>query len=379
VSFIRKHHFGLPTSKQSGKQSKSDPAFHVVFLSSITAQARPFPYHSAQILKCETPGKNRLDASTASVTGVEVNSPSATLLVTVMLILFSGILCDSKWRITEMQKTIRFGIAPRHRAAIVGASLFVFGAATFAQTVPSADELVSKNTEALGGSEKIRAIQSIKASGRLIHPSGAEFPLTIYLKRPGLMRMEVNVQGKSMIQTFDGNDTWSIGPMNGSEEPRKGDETELQRAREDADAMIGGDLFDYKVKGSKLEFAGNEDVDGRPAYKLKLVTRYGTVKYIYLDTATFLEIKTVTIRSHNGREMMPEEYPSDYKPVAGVMIAHSEGLRGETQAKMVFDKIEANVVMEDSLFKPGVPTADGAPKKTPPARVTSDSGHSTRL
>ena len=32
---------------------------------------------------------------------------------------------------------------------------------------------------------------------------------------------------------------------------------------------------------------------------------------------------------------------------------------------MVFDKIEANVVMEDSLFKPGVPTADGAPKKTP--------------
>jgi hypothetical protein len=62
--------------------------------------------------------------------------------------------------------------------------------------------------------------------------------------------------------------------------------------------------------------------------------------------------------------MMPEEYPSDYKPVAGVMIAHSEGLRGETPAKMVFDKIEANVVMEDSLFKLRVLTADGAAKKT---------------
>src|SRR5712691_1508824 len=105
-----------------------------------------------------------------------------------------------------MQRIILSGVVPGHRAATVGALLFVLRTATLAQTVPSVEELVNKNTAAVGGSEKIRAIQAIKASGRLINPGGMEFPLTIYLKRPGLVRMDLNVQGKSIIHAFDGSE-----------------------------------------------------------------------------------------------------------------------------------------------------------------------------
>jgi len=263
-----------------------------------------------------------------------------------------------------MQRTISSGVAPGHRAVIVGALLFVLRAGAFGQAIPSVDELVNKNIAALGGSEKIQAIQAIKASGRLINRGGMEFPLTIYLKRPGLKRIDVNVQGKSIIHAFDGSDTWTINPLTGSEEPKKGDESELQRARESADEMFAGDLFDYKAKGSKLEFAGNEEAHGRPAYKLKLVSRYGTVKYIYLDAETFLEIKTMTIRSHAGPETGIEEYPSDYRPVAGVMIAYSSELqKGGEVLIMSFDKMEANLAMEDALFKFPVVSAAGAPEK----------------
>src|SRR5882672_5532711 len=71
------------------------------------------------------------------------------------------------------------------------------------------------NVVILGGSEKIRAIQAIKASGRLINRGGMEFPLTIYLKRPGLTRMDANLHGKSIIHAFDGTDTWTINPLTG--------------------------------------------------------------------------------------------------------------------------------------------------------------------
>ena len=184
------------------------------------------------------------------------------------------------------------------------------------------------------------------------------------MRGSGHQRPQRGPQGKSIIHAFDGSDTWTINPLTGSEEPKKGDESELQRARESADEMFAGDLFDYKAKGSKLEFAGNENAQGRPAYKLKVVTSSGTVKYVYLDAETFLETKTMTIRSHAGPETGIEEYPSDYRPVAGVMIAYSsELLKGGEVLKMVLDKVEANLAMEDALFKYPVVSAASAPEK----------------
>src|SRR5258706_168698 len=129
-----------------------------------------------------------------------------------ILIPFPWIPRVPEWRIAKMKRTISAGVAAGHRAAIVGALLFALRAGALAQTVPSVDELVDKNTAALGGSEKIRAIQSIKGSGRLIR-GGMEFPLTIYLKRPGLRRDEINVHGKSIIHAFDGSDTWTINHL----------------------------------------------------------------------------------------------------------------------------------------------------------------------
>src|SRR5260370_14615416 len=281
-----------------------------------------------------------------------------------ILIPFPKILRVPEQRITKMQTTISSVVATGHRAVIGGALLFVFRAGAFGQAIPSVDELVNKNIAALGGSEKIQAIQAIKASGRLINRGGMEFPLTIYLKRPGLKRIDVNVQGKSIIHAFDGSDTWTINPLTGSEEPKKGDESELQRARESADEMFAGDLFDYKAKGSTLEFAGNEEAHGRPAYKLKLVSRYGTVKYIYLDAETFLEIKTMTIRSHADPETAIDAYHSDYRPVPGVMIAYSSEFQNSRQLLiLVFHKLQANLAMEDALFKFPVVSDARSPEK----------------
>src|SRR5437588_5648513 len=101
------------------------------------------------------------------------------------MIPFPRILRVPEQRITKMKRTISSGVVPGHRAAIVGALLFVLRAGAFGQATPSVDELVNKNTAALGGSEKIQAIQAIKASGRLIKRGGMEFPHTVYLKRPG--------------------------------------------------------------------------------------------------------------------------------------------------------------------------------------------------
>ena len=234
--------------------------------------------------------------------------------------------------------------------------LLSLNGAASAQTAPSADELAARNIAARGGIEKIRALQTLTGTGTLILPNGIELPLTVYVKRPRLMRIETVIQGKSMVMAFDGTDSWSINSLTGSGEPQKADEAESSRARESSDSMMDGDLIDYKDKGSQLEFAGNEDAQGRPAYKLKLTTKSGTVNYIYLDAETFLDSKVVQIKNQAGKETRFEVYPTAYKPVAGVMTPHSIEMKKEGMAfKVVLENLASNVDLDDSLFQFPVP------------------------
>jgi outer membrane lipoprotein-sorting protein len=226
--------------------------------------------------------------------------------------------------------------------------LLSLNGAASAQTALSPEELVARNIAARGGIERIKAVHTMSAGGTVLLPNGMEMPVTMYVKRPGLMRMETAFQGKSLVFAFDGTDSWSINPFKGSGEPEKGSDAESMRLRE---AMFDGDLVDYQEKGSQLEFVGTEDVQGRPAYKLKLTTKHGTVSYICLDLETFLEAKIFKIRSQDGGQSVQEAYPTGYKPVAGVMFAHSIEVKKDGVAmKIVLENVKANVDLEDSLF-----------------------------
>ena len=252
------------------------------------------------------------------------------------------------------------------RKAILSVLPLVFCGAAFAQTTPSVDELVNKNIAARGGVEKLKAIQSVKVTGKGIAMNGLELPMTVVLKRPGLMRTELSLQGRMIVQAFDGTDSWSINPMTGSDEPQKAAADESKQARNRAESTFDGFLMDYKSKGIKVELVGKEDVEGAPAYKLKLTTKDGDVIYNYLDVGTYLDVKTTANVKQMGQEMEVDSYPSDYKSVNGVMMAHTIDQRvgGNSVMKLVMDKVETNVPIDDAVFKfPAKPAAKPEDKK----------------
>jgi outer membrane lipoprotein-sorting protein len=225
--------------------------------------------------------------------------------------------------------------------------------AALAQDGPSIDDLVAKNTAARGGADKIKAIQSIKVTGKMMAPNGMELPLTISVKRPNMMRMEMNLQGKEIVQAFDGTKAWSINPMLGTDEPKMSSEDETRNVRDNAESFMDGYLVDYKDKGHKIEYAGKEDVEGSPAYKLKITTKQGTVVYDYLDAKTYLEVRTTAKVSQMGQEMEVDTFPGNYKPEAGVLMAHSmdSKVNGTSMMKMSMDKVEVNVPMDKATFQ----------------------------
>ena len=54
----------------------------------------------------------------------------------------------------------------------------------------SDDDIVQKSIDARGGQDKIKAIQSVKMTGKMVMGGGQmEAPITLQMKRPSSMRM----------------------------------------------------------------------------------------------------------------------------------------------------------------------------------------------
>jgi outer membrane lipoprotein-sorting protein len=216
-----------------------------------------------------------------------------------------------------------------------------------AQTV---DELIKKNIEARGGLEKMKAIKTMRITGKA-HSEGMNIPLVIQIKRPGLLRADATVQGVSMSRLYDGESAWEISSRGGSKEPEKLSGYDERETIEIAD--IDGPLVDYKAKGSKIELVGKEELEATPVYKLKVTLKNGDVKYIYLDAGNYLALKETEKRKEDGSPTDVETLFSNYKAVAGVMIPHSSETRvnGALDEQMTIEKVEVNVPVDDSIFK----------------------------
>jgi outer membrane lipoprotein-sorting protein len=225
------------------------------------------------------------------------------------------------------------------------------------ETPLTADQIVQKHVEAIGGKAKLNAIQTLVVTGTASILGQTEAPLTIQVKRPNLLRLEITFQGKKVVQAFDGTIAWTMNPLV-NPEPKQSSEEDTRAAQESSD-FIGGNLVDYKSKGNSVELVDKEDVEGIPVYKLKITKKSGSVEYDYLDAATFLPIKTEGKRTQLGQEILYESEIADYKPVEGVLIPFSvkQMVNGRLAMQITIEKMDANVPVDEAVFKiPGKPT-----------------------
>src|SRR3989442_7034189 len=235
---------------------------------------------------------------------------------------------------------------------IISAPLIAPAGFTQEQKPPTLDELVSKNIEAKGGADALRALQSLRLTGKLLVNQGQiELAYVQMKKRPGEVRTEGTLQGMTQIEAYDGKEGWKISPFQGRKDPEKMSADDVKPLMEDAE--IDGPLVDWKAKESTLEYLGREDVDGTSAYKIKVVRKNGDVSFVYLDPDHFLEIRSLTQRIKHGAQEQVETDVGDYEKIGGVFVPFSveSGRKGDPdKQKIVIEKAEANVPVEDAIF-----------------------------
>ena len=246
----------------------------------------------------------------------------------------------------------------------IAAALMIMAApGAFAYT---AAELAAKNVAAKGGAEQLNAIQSLRLSGKLrVNRGTIEVSYSMLVTRPSAIRYEVQLQGLTRVQAYDGSQAWQINPFQGRKDPEKLSADDAKALGEDA-ADFTGTLVDYQAKGYKLDYLGTEDIDGTEAHKLRVTRANGDVAYVYLDPDHFLEIRTVNRRIEHG---VPNETIvdyGDYEKVNGVYLPFAqESYRkgSDDREKLQIDKAEANVAADKTLFEFPAPRTAAAPAK----------------
>jgi hypothetical protein len=211
----------------------------------------------------------------------------------------------------------------------------------------SVDDVVARAIKARGGIERIKHEQTQRLTGRISLPAGSG-PLLVEMKRPGMMREEVTLNGKSQIRTTDGTVGWGVGTLREASTPQQVDAQELHNLAASAD--FEGPLVDYKEKGNRIELAGKEKVEKRMAYKLVISMKNGENRIDFIDSKTYLELKW------QGRvgDNVFESYFRDYRRVKGLMYAFEidSGMLGQpANQKIILEKVDVNPPLDDARFQ----------------------------
>jgi outer membrane lipoprotein-sorting protein len=250
----------------------------------------------------------------------------------------------------------------------------LISAATWAQT---ADEIIAKHEAAMGGKDKIKAVQSERVTGKMVMGQGMEAPFTMEMARPNKMRMEFTFQGMTGVQAFDGKTGWSVMPFMGKTEPEAAPEEEAKKMQEQA--SMDGLLMDYKDFGRTVEMVGKEDLEGTPVYKLKVTQKSGDVAYLYIDAEQYMLLKQTGKTKVRGQEIESETVFGDFKKVDGLVFPYSieqkaVGMPGGMT--MTVSKIELNPSVADTRFtmpppvekKPAAPAPEKKPDNPAPPK-----------
>jgi len=231
-------------------------------------------------------------------------------------------------------------------------TLMLAAALTATAAVPvsaqSVAEVLDHYHAAVGGVDAWTSLSTMKANGTINVSGMVTGPFTIVQKRPTMARIDITVQGMTIVQAFDGTTAWQIVPFTGSTEPELADEETASQVIEQAD--MDGPLIGWKEAGSQVELAGVEAVDGAETTKLKLTLKTGEVTYYYLD-ADYLPIKIVAVRNVGGVASELTTTLGDYREVAGLMFPFK--IEVETPLgiqALTFDTIEVNTDVDESVF-----------------------------
>jgi hypothetical protein len=213
-----------------------------------------------------------------------------------------------------------------------------------AQTV---DEVVNKYIDALGGKEKLMALNSLKMEGTLT-VQGFDVGITVTVLNGKGSRTDISVPGQSdgyrIVTPTKG---WNFLPFQGQSAPEEAPDDQLKLGQAALD--LQSPLLNYAAKGHKVELLGKEKVDAADCYKIKITYKNGKEATLFIDSNTYYRVKSVTTANVDGQDTNVEITYSDFRKTPdGYVFAYTQTT---PNGPITYSSIEINKPVDENIFK----------------------------
>jgi outer membrane lipoprotein-sorting protein len=228
----------------------------------------------------------------------------------------------------------------------------------------TADDIIGRYVQAMGGLDKLRSLKSIDAEAVTVMGNGNEVQTHIYRVQGKLYRREVNFGMGSFISIVTDSKGWMSNPRG---EAAFQDMPQAMWESQLFELDCQGPLVDYAAKGNRVELMGMENVNKKNCYKLRLTLKSGRELNYYIDDKDFyiqrLQYKTAAgMRGRRTQDNaagpaevdMSIDYADYRKTDEGYVFPYTVTMpgMGGRSTSMQFEKIDVNQPVDEKLFRP---------------------------
>lgn len=213
----------------------------------------------------------------------------------------------------------------------------------------TADEIVSKHIEAIGGKEKLSQITSVTMESTTEVMGTASASKTTILNGKGF-RSESDFNGQQIVQVVTDKGGWAINPFAGSSDAATipGDQFKVAE-----DQIFVSPLLNYAARGGKVELLGKQKVGNVDAFKIKYTNKDNIETTYLIDPSNWYIIQAIKKGNAMGQEITVNIGYSNYKKDdTGLVWPYTTDVdMGQFALKMNTKKIEVNKTVDPVIFE----------------------------
>jgi hypothetical protein len=208
----------------------------------------------------------------------------------------------------------------------------------------TAEEIINKHIEAIGGYQRIKAIKTMIYESVTKMPDRIRRSTSYVIHDSAVHTDNINSKGETGYGIVTKTDGWTFDAVTNS--MKKKTKAEIKEYQKVLD--IHGPLIDYKQKGNKLKFLGKEVIDSSEYLKVRVI-KHNKDRLIYFFDSSYFVFRVIY---HPTGKDRPYTVDYSYQPIKGGYFFIHKSKHLETGIETVYTNYIVNPEIDRFLFLP---------------------------
>lgn len=213
---------------------------------------------------------------------------------------------------------------------------------------PSAKEIIERYLEVTGGRAAHEKIKNREMTGTMEVPAaGVKGTTRVIQAAPNKMAMKIDLGGfGAQTMGTDGEVAWHMDTIQGARILEGEERTQVLREA----------IFDRELQWEKLykeaTAESEQEIDGKPAYAVKLVTTEGITQTNYYEKESGLLVRIATIAKSQMGDMPVDTNFSDFREIDGIKMPHKTIINSGMGVQIIttIDSVKQNAELPADTF-----------------------------